>query len=266
MYSSPAAAVVATSVAGTVPRPPRPVGSAGEFGRIVVQLERRGEAQEFHAYVYPRLRHPRFRSPLVNVRNLALSGDDAWEALLARVLGRRKPIAFVSSWVRSDMLEAARRAMGAGCAVQWSPDGLCSVGIPGVVHRELGLGAVIADYREITAAAGPEAGERIASELRRIGYRAFADCLSFGDVESDGSPAGYARCGLLLGYPVESTSAFIGRVLRIDGCWTGAFGRFGRPPDDRARGLVERFLAGDGGPAEPWLRPYTWPRDPWPDG
>lgn len=254
---------VAALAAPTAPPPavPCPVGSGGDFGRMVVQLERRSQGQEFLAYVYPRLRRPRFRSPLVNERNLALSGDAAWQPLLTRVIDRLKPIAFVDSWAPADMVDAVGRAIAAGCPVQWSP-GCCAVGIPGVIRRELDLGALAADYIELTAPAGPAAGEQIAVELRRIGVRAFADCLSFDDVESDGTPAGLARCGLLLGYPIESTAAWIGRMLRIDGCWTGKFGVFGEPPDERTREVVARFLAGDGRPAEPWLRPYTWPPDP----
>lgn len=243
------------------PAGPRPVGPGQEFGRMVVQLERRGQGQEFLAYVFPRLRRPRFRSPLVNERNLALSGDAAWLPLLARVIDRRKPIAFVDSWEPADMVDAVGRAMAAGCPVQWSP-GCCAVGIPGVIRRELDLGALAADYQELTARAGRAAGEQIAGELRRFGARAFADCLSFVDVESDGTPSGLARCGLLLGYPIETTAAWIGRILRVDGCWTGKFGVFGEPPDEHTLEVVARFLAGDGGPAEPWLRPYMWPPDP----
>jgi hypothetical protein len=146
--------------------------------------------------------------------------------------------------------------MAAGCPVQWA-DRFCSAGIPGVVGRQLDLDALVADYRELTAEAGPLVGGQIAAELRRIGRRAFADCLSFRDVDSDLTPAGWARCGLLLGYPVETTAAIIGTVLRIGGCWTGHFGRIGRPPGDRTRTLVQRFLAGDGRPAEPWLEPHS---------
>jgi hypothetical protein len=225
-----------------------------EFGRMAVQMERRGELQEFQAYVYPRIR-PRFRSQLVNQRNLQLAGDDGWEALLDRVLRRRKPVAFVDSRHPPDLKEAVRRAMAAGCPVTWS-EGFCSAGIPGRVGRQFDLDALVADYRELTAEAGALVGAQIAAELRRVGARAFADCLSFGDVDSDLTPAGWARCGLLLGYPVETTAAIVGSILGIRGCWTGRFGRFGQPATDHARRLVQRFLAGDGRPAEPWLEPY----------
>jgi hypothetical protein len=192
----------------------------------------------------------------VNQRNLQLAGDDGWEALLDRVLRRRKPVAFLDSDDPADMVEAVRRAMLAGCPLQWSGD-RCSVGVPGLVRREFDLDALIADYRELTAEAGATAGALIANELRWVGFRAFEDCLSFVDVESDLTPAGFARSGLLLGYPVETTAAMIGRLLRIKGCWTGQFGRFGHPPNDHTRKLVQRFLAGDGRPAEAWLEPYT---------
>jgi hypothetical protein len=245
-----AAAAGAAGLRGPVRRGPR-----REFGRMVVQMERRGELQEFNAYVYPRIRF-RFRSSLVNQRNLQLGGDDAWEATVDRVLRRRKPVGFVSSDNPADMVEAVGRAIAAGCPVQWS-EGFCSAGVPGQVGRQLDLDALIADYRELTSEAGVIVGAQIAAELRRIAPRAFADCLSFTDVESDLTPAGWARCGLLLGYPVESTAAIIGAVLRMEGCWKGSFGRFCHPPGDRTRALVQRFLAGDGRPAEPWLEPYA---------
>jgi hypothetical protein len=246
-------AVAAASAAGLPGH--RSARPGREFGRMVVQMERRGELQEFRAYVFPHIR-PRFRSPLVNQRNWQLAGDDGWEATLDRVIRRRKPIAFVDSDHPPDMTEAVRRAMAAGCPVQWS-EGFCSAGIPGRVGRQFDLDALVADYRELTADAGALVGAQIAAELRRVGVREFADCLSFRDVDSDLTPGGWARCGLLLGYPVETTAAIIGTVLRIRGCWTGRFGQFGRPASDRTRQLVQRFLAGDGRPAEPWLEPHA---------
>lgn len=222
---------------------------------MAIQIERRGELQEFAAYVYPRI-HVRFRSPLVNQRNLQLAGDDGWEALLDRVLKHRKPVAFLDSTDSTDLVVAVQRAMEARCPVQWS-EGFCSVGVPGRVRSQFDLEALIADYRELTAEAGTRVGGEIAAELYRIGYREFAGCLNFEDVETDFTPAGYARCGLLLGYPVETTAAMMGRLLGINGCWTGRFGRFGYPPSDHTRALVRRFLAGDGRPAEAWLEPYS---------
>lgn len=225
-----------------------------EFGRTVVQMERHGELQEFAAYVYPRVEQ-RFASSLVSDRNLQLSGDGGWEPTLRQVLRRRKPVAFLDSGIPGAMDRVARRAIAAGCPVLWDGN-LCSVGIVGGVRREFDLDALAADYRDFTRLAGPDVGDQIEDELRRLGRRRFADCLTFIDVETDFTPAAYARCGLLLGYPPETTAAMIGQGLGIEGCWTGTFGAFGVAPDARARRIVARFLDGGTAPAETWLEPY----------
>lgn len=87
---------------------------------------------------------------------------------------------------------------------------------------------VDADYRAYAAAAGPDAGDAIAGELRHLGTADVSDFLDFGVIEGDwddvAGPADWVRRGLLFGYPVESTAALVCEALEIPGCGSSYVG------------------------------------------
>lgn len=198
-------------------------------------------------FTYPRIAAS-FSSPLLNDRNYELSGGGPWRDVLGQVTGARKPVCFLDSAEPKNraeypgvlepspdpMRDAARIALDAGCCVllymamsDEDDEGdevttFCSASISGRIRDVFDLDALIADYRAYTAAAGPDAVDDIASELRSVGSADVSDFLDFGVLEGDwdvvARPADWARRGLLFGYPVDSTAALICETLEIPGC------------------------------------------------
>jgi hypothetical protein len=160
----------------------------------------------------------RFSSPLVASENLAISGDGEWQRIAGRVARRLKPIGFVDG-PRQEMQKAAALVEEAGGLAYRERNkyndarDACTLTIAGTIGGTFNLDALIADYHDYLAV-DPELATQVEKELRRLSPLYFADFFEFGDVEvvfvDHARLAGsLARCGLLLGYPIESTVALI---------------------------------------------------------
>lgn len=185
-------------------------------------------------FTFPTIVAPRFNSPLVNDRNYELSGPCRWEDLIGRVTTRAKPTAFVNTAeIRQNehlggrridpyeaVREAARRALDAECCVRLvSSESTferrlsCAVSISGRVADVFDLDALLADYQAYTRRAGAHVAASIADELEAIADCDVSEFLDFrrliGPPEGDSAPGDWARRGLLLGYPVDTTAAII---------------------------------------------------------
>jgi hypothetical protein len=219
---------------------------------LTVRMDHGSFAGAVHEYRFPAIQ-PRFRSRFHGVRNLELSGGGPWRRLMARVVDRLKPLAFFDARARrhpvdgwsgdGDLRAAARFAIANDLCLHHDMctfDGCVMEGDRPVVFRFLStctfgrigelfdLRALLNDYAEYLAVAG-EAGNSalhdIERELARIQRMLLSRFLDFNEVDSDGSPGGYARCGLLLGYPPETTAALIlGNVLEAPGYGQGPVG------------------------------------------
>ena len=97
----------------------------------------------------------------------------------------------------------------------------------GRVGERFDLGALIADYNAYFLF-HPEVSAAIEEELDKLSRRDISSFLDFRSVEADvwrdekRTGPEYARCGLLLGYPVWSTVAIIGKRLGLPGYDTSA--------------------------------------------
>lgn len=218
-----------------------------ELGTKTLIFDRGGlslEGCNAERFTYPRI-EARFSSPLLNDRNYELCGGGPWREVIGQVTRRLKPVGFVDSShpqmleeelgivdpSLDPMREAARMTLDAGCYVllhsttlddRDEPTVFCSASIDGRIKDIFDLDALIADYRDYTTSAGPEAGDDIAEELRAIATADISDFLEFGAIEGDWNttprPGDWARRGLLFGYPVETTAAIICQDLGIPGC------------------------------------------------
>ena len=188
-----------------------------------------------------RYRHPRiapsFSSRMVNRKNYELSRSSDESRLALRVIAGLKPTAFLAG-NRIQMHDAALAAGAAGCNFKEQrynpkrPVYFCSVTRPGDVRDAFDLDALISDYERYLRHAPKSALLDVKEEIARVGHRPFSAYLNFGKVEVEhdywdvpedpgpGRPGSWARCGLLLGYPVQTTVAYILRDLGL-----GAFVR-----------------------------------------
>jgi hypothetical protein len=161
---------------------------------------------------------------MMSMENLLLGRTNDWRSLTARVVNGQKPIAFNSSTARQPMREAADIGFKAGCAVlHFRSTGVSykywftSVAQIGVIGETFNLDALLDDYRHYYRS-HPSAMEAVERELGSLSYRDISSFVAFGDLEADVPgimdgklhPAGeYARTGLLLGYPVQSTAKLV---------------------------------------------------------
>jgi hypothetical protein len=211
------------------------------FDRGGIQLDGANRVR----FTYPRADNLRFSSPLLNDRNYELSGGGPWREVIGRVVRGQKPVGFVDS---SDpelmeehagvvepspdpMRDAARMALDGGrCVLLHSvtfdddaaPITFCSASLSGRLRDVFDLEALISDYRAYTAAAGPDAADGIAEELRLLADADVSEFLDFrvieGDRELESTAADWARRGLLFGYPVDTTAALVCETLGVPGC------------------------------------------------
>jgi hypothetical protein len=185
----------------------------------------RFESGDIGRYRSPTIRAA-FKSRLVNRRNYELSSayNEAGQAL--RVVAGLKPTAFLSG-SHGEMRDAAYaiRAAGGHARVEQFKSKravyFCSATIAGRVGEAFDMDALTADYRAYLRRAPKAALLDVERELRLIAARPFSAFLDFSKVEVErrywknparpdpGRPGSWARCGLLLGYPVPTTVANI---------------------------------------------------------
>jgi hypothetical protein len=99
--------------------------------------------------------------------------------------------------------------------------GTLIISMTGTVGERLDVEALICDWRAYLAGC-EDAGvlARVCEELRRVAALPFTAFASDEDVWTDGlpeDPGGWARAGLLYGYPPVSTAAIVGMGLHLDG-------------------------------------------------
>jgi len=172
-----------------------------------------------------------FSSPLVNDHNLYLAQGNDWREMVKQIVAKKKPIGFMDSHSGKEMKEAASSLIEAGHAVHCyrysfsdgaDPCWFVSGSQVGRISEMFDIDALIFDYSSYFSGK-PEVVTAIETELKKIGRFDLSYFLNFKDVEIDypairdkeKNVAGeYARCGLLLGYPVESTMAIITKYLK----------------------------------------------------
>lgn len=170
------------------------------------------------SFWHPQLRS-RFSSPLVDAVNLTIAGDSGWKRTAGRVAERLKPIGFVDGEL-AEMEKAAALVEAAGghslirrARAYGETFAFCTLTVDGVIGESFDLQALALDYHDYLAT-GTGLAEQIERELARLAPLRFSDFFAFGDVEVSSrngvrDPGSLARCGLLLGYPVETTAALI---------------------------------------------------------
>lgn len=216
--------------------------------RCVARLDygRRGVREQ--VYICPQITRPAFDSAMHSWRNYEEAVCDP--LVLANVIARRKPLGFVG-WAISTLGDAETRrdaenvmrvmgvakrdAMKAGlltwCTARTFSTVIVynfSLAIPGVVGEMFDLDALCADWRRYLEPAGERAEvahARLVAEAERIAPMSMETFLDFGAVEVTRSadprapfapePYDWMRCGLLLGYPPESSAAYALKYMGI---------------------------------------------------
>lgn len=207
---------------------------------VAITFDRGRGPEETVEFFFPHI-NPTFSSPLVNARNLEISGGAPWQWLISRVVNSLKPVGFVDGADEAEMKKAAKTALAAACGAQFLPHHFpedewnegrdhffVSAAVPGVINEMFDLDSLLADYHAYLTEAPREAIEDIEREIGRISRRSPCDFLDFAKVEvswvgSRRRPGELARCGLLLGYPVETTAALICGDLGLRGCGSSGY-------------------------------------------
>jgi len=201
-----------------------------QFVERTVSLDRGVGPREDRTYRFPKIQSS-FSSPLVAERNLEISDGCPWQWIVERVASGLKPVGFVECG-EQEMREAALQGIAANCAVlndrRVFDDGsdacwFTAVSQTGRIEECLDIEALSADYQAYFADY-PEVSADIDQELMEVGrldiscfldyHAAVVDFPGIQEKEKDVG-AEFARCGLLLGYPVWSTAALIGTYLQL---------------------------------------------------
>jgi hypothetical protein len=204
------------------------------FEERTVIFDRGSGKQDGVTYRFPHI-ESQFSSALLNTRNLELSAGGPWQNLIHQVTSQQKPVGFVDSSRQKEMQEAAETAIKAGCAAlhyrycfsagDGSPAWFTSAACVGRISKMFDIDFLIADYNAYFLSE-PKIAEEIEIELDKIKRFDISTFLEFSKVEANISLASskeksvapeYARCGLLLGYPVWSTASVIGNMLKLPG-------------------------------------------------
>ena len=213
----------------------------GEEGRFSVAAPSEPEMRRVVQIMAdaPRIERPRFQSPMVNIRNKEISESSHRDReVCERVAARLKPMA-VQHATRSTMEEMCRTVVRSGGAASvclgYDPGTdhrLFMVAVDGVIDQTFDLDALRDDYDDYLSDAPGDLRKEIREELDRLAPMRFADLLDWYDVEVEflrprvvsfevwlkeqpvpawpvRCPGSLARCGLLLGYPIETTDALI---------------------------------------------------------
>jgi hypothetical protein len=166
-----------------------------------------------------------FSSSLLNPENLRLGNEsaDCDDALVRRACSRQKPVAFLDNRRKRPLTALEDIAREAGLAARlWRSVITCggpvthfflSVAMTDVIGEAVDLDALALEYSR-RFVAHPGLVGYISAELERLRLMRFSDFLDFGDVEITGAGVyEYARTGLLLGYPVDSTCQVMERTI-----------------------------------------------------
>lgn len=158
-----------------------------------------------------------FASSLLSAENLRIGNESAGgEPLVDLVCSRRKPVAFLDATSKRSLVRLEKRAQEAGLATRLSSYTFTcgprpytvyflSVAIRDVIGEAVDVDALRLEYAR-RFSGDPELVAEISAELERLRSMRFSDFLEFGDVEVRTAELyEYARTGLVLGYPVEST-------------------------------------------------------------
>ena len=185
----------------------------------------RFECGDVGRYRHPKI-SPAFGSRLVNRRNYELSRSYHETGQILRLIAGLKPTAFLSGSL-AEMRDAAYAVRAAGGLAKVDrfkgkrTAYFCSAATAGRVWDTFDLDALATDYRAYLRRAPKSALADIERELNAIAARPFSAFLNFSKVEVErhywndpakldpGRPGSWARCGLLLGYPVQTTVAHI---------------------------------------------------------
>ncbi len=139
---------------------------------------------------------------------------------LPRLCAGGKPFTAIAGGAELAQLAASLLEQGMGVRRGASP-GTLIIAMTGVVGERLDVEALICDWRAYLADRDEEAVlRRVCEELRRVAALPFSAFACDVDVSTDAlpnDPGGWARAGLLFGYPPVSTAAIVGMGLRLDG-------------------------------------------------
>jgi hypothetical protein len=95
------------------------------------------------------------------------------------------------------------------------------IAMTGIVGERLDVEALICDWRTyLVSCSNPAVSDRVCEELRRVAALPFAAFAGDADIAPEAlpnDPGGWARAGLLFGYPPASTAAVVGMGLGLDG-------------------------------------------------
>lgn len=154
---------------------------------------------------------PRFAHPMVNARNLYANSRMSEREIAQRVADRLKPIGFAMG-----RRNAAIVAKVGGIANEWA-DGMFGLTLGGRIGEVFDLDALLADY-EAWLADAPRTLGLVEGELQYLADYDLADFADFCVIEDHKRPiVTLVRCGLLLGYPVDSTVALIRQRVGLSG-------------------------------------------------
>lgn len=115
----------------------------------------------------------------------------------------------------------ARMLTGATDLRRGAGPGTWIIAMTGIVGERLDVEALICDWRAYLAdCRDPMVLSRVCEELRRVAALPFTAFAGEADVAPEAlsnDPGGWARAGLLFGYPPASTAAIVGMGLGLDG-------------------------------------------------
>ncbi len=170
-------------------------------------------------YRAPRI-DARFESAAHVARNLSVGTARSVGEDLPRLCAGGKPFTAIASGVELAQLAAIFLEEGMEVRRGASP-GTLIISMTGIVGERLDVEALICDWRAYLADCEQEAVlRRVCEELRRVAALPFSAFAGDVDVSTDAlpnDPGGWARAGLLFGYPPVSTAAIVGTGLGLDG-------------------------------------------------
>jgi hypothetical protein len=191
--------------------PPCPAGSE----QLAV-----GHGGGFYAvYWAPRI-DARFHSAAHDAANLTAGTARSVLEDLPRLCAGGKPLTIVPNAAEIAPLAGAMLGKGMELRRGANPRTLV-IAMTGTVGDRLDVEALICDWCAYLADCDdPAVLARVCEELRRVAAQPFTAFAGDEDVITEAlpnDPGGWARAGLLYGYPPASTAAIVGMGLRLDG-------------------------------------------------
>ncbi len=191
--------------------PPCPAGSE----QLAV-----GHGGDFYVvYRAPRI-DARFHSAAHDAANLTTGTARSVLADLPRLCAAGKPLTILADSTDLEPLAAEMLEDGMELRRGANP-GTLVIAMTGTVGERLDVEALIRDWCAYLASCDqPGVIARVCEELRRVAALPFTAFAGDEDVWTDAlpkDPGGWARAGLLYGYPPVSTAAIVGMGLRLEG-------------------------------------------------